>query len=308
MASVKRLFGNVYFLFALLVLIWSSYATINKFILLELDNYQSIFWIFTTSVVSYLATLPRSASMKEKMEPKDILTAVGLGVIAFSYYFFYAFALRLVPVVEASMLNYLFPLTIVLFAAVFHREKLTPLKIAAILLGLLGVFIIVTKGNFASFRLSNAFGDLSGLLCAISWGLFSNLARNMKKNPFLCNFIYIATSFVLSAAAMLAFSEFRLPSVGTLVLCAIVGLLNMNLGYSVWFKILTELPTTLVASVTFITPCMNLLAIVLVLGEKVSVVQLVGVLVVVFGIALQSGVLSFLFRRKGGPAAGQVRR
>lgn len=296
MSSVKKLFSNIWFLFAMLVLIWSAYATINKFILMELDNYQSIFWIFLTSSVSYLATLPRSASMKENMELRDILKAVGLGAIAFSYYFFYALALHRVPVVEASALNYLYPLMTVLFAAVIFKEKLTPVKIAAVLLGLLGVFIIVTKGNFSAIRLSDPLGDLSGLLCAVAWGLFSNLGRTMKKNPFLCNLIYVLTSFALSAVSMLVFSEFKLPSLRVLILCAIVGLLNLNLGYTVWFKLLNELPTTLVASVTFITPCLNLLVIVVVLGETVTSMQLLGAGVVIFGIMLQSGVLTTLLR------------
>lgn len=294
MEKIKRLAGSTPVMMGLLLCFWGSYATLSKFVLLELDNLQLNFYLFLFGLIVFPIFNGRLMRPVERMARSEILVVVLSGLCFFAYYFTYAYALNFIPAVEASMINYLFPIMIVVFAIFIHGEKLTWKKAAAIILGFLGVAVIATNGNLLGFRLSNPVGDLMALAAAMSWGLFSNLGKWLKRNNVLCNYLFIAMAFVLSAIAMFTMSGFKLPSVRSLLLLALMALTNLTLGLSIWMRILKTVPTTLVACMTFITPFINLLFITVFLGERMTGMQLVGALLVVLGIAVQSGILSRL--------------
>ncbi len=84
----------------------------------------------------------------------------------FGYHFFYFMALRHAPVVEASLIAYLWPLLIVIFSALLPQETLRSYHIIGGLLAFAGAGILVPGGQ--SFRLNQAYGLGYGaaLLCA----------------------------------------------------------------------------------------------------------------------------------------------
>src|SRR5256885_10465950 len=85
---------------------------------------------------------------------------VGVGGL-FGYHALYFLALRLAPPAEAGLLNYLWPLLIVLFSSLLPGERLLAHHIIGALLGLAGTVLLFT-GNGASF----APGDIPGLIAA----------------------------------------------------------------------------------------------------------------------------------------------
>jgi drug/metabolite transporter (DMT)-like permease len=72
-----------------------------------------------------------------------------LGVVGlFGYHALYFLALRLAPPAEAQLVNYLWPLLIVLFAALLPGERLRPHHVAGALLGLAGtVLLFIDRGG-----------------------------------------------------------------------------------------------------------------------------------------------------------------
>lgn len=194
------------------------------------------------------------------------------------------------------MLNYLFPVMIVLFSIPINGEKLNTMKVISILLGFSGMLIIVTKGDFTNIKMSNIIGDLLALGAAISWGIFSNLGKKNKINMYISNYIFTILSFFLSTICVLLFSGFSLPSPAGFIGVVWLGISNIVLCYYLWFKALKLTSTTLIASLTFITPFVTLLFIVFILGEKIYFVQILGLLVIFLGIALQN--MLYLFKRK----------
>src|SRR4029077_14154363 len=82
---------------------------------------------------------------------------VGVGGL-FGYHALYFLALRLAPPAEASLVNYLWPLLIVLFSSLLPGERLAPHHIIGALLGLAGTVLLFT-GNGGGF----ATGQMPGL-------------------------------------------------------------------------------------------------------------------------------------------------
>ena len=76
--------------------------------------------------------------------------AVGVGGL-FGYHALYFLALRFAPPAEAGLLNYLWPLLIVLFSSLLPGERLAPHHIIGALLGLAGTVLLFAgdTGRFA---------------------------------------------------------------------------------------------------------------------------------------------------------------
>jgi drug/metabolite transporter (DMT)-like permease len=101
---------------------------------------------------------------------------LGVGGI-FGYHLFYYTALRNAPPVEAGLINYLWPLLIVIFSALLPGEKLRPHHIIGALLGLAGAVLIVTGGQGLTIKAEYAFGYGAALIGALTWSSYSVLSR-----------------------------------------------------------------------------------------------------------------------------------
>jgi len=121
---------------------------------------------------------------------------LGVGGI-FGYHLFYYTALRNAPPVEAGLINYLWPLLIVVFSALLPGEKLRIHHIAGTLLALAGAVLVVTGGEGFTFRTEYAFGYGAALLGALAWSSYSVLSRRFASVP-----TDAVTGFCLAAAAL----------------------------------------------------------------------------------------------------------
>ncbi|MBP0016807.1 MAG: EamA family transporter [Cyanobacteria bacterium SBLK] len=101
-----------------------------------------------------------------------------LGIFGlFGYHFFYFLALQNAPVVEANLINYLWPLLIVLLSAFLPGEQLKWFHIVGAIAGFIGAGLLVTKGESFSFDPQYAIGYLAALICAFTWSCYSVLSR-----------------------------------------------------------------------------------------------------------------------------------
>jgi drug/metabolite transporter (DMT)-like permease len=100
---------------------------------------------------------------------------VGIGGL-FGYHFLYFLALRLAPPVEANLINYLWPLLIVLFSAFLPGERLRWFHLVGAGLGLVGTVLIVTGGEIR-LRAEYTAGYAAALGCAATWAAYSVRSR-----------------------------------------------------------------------------------------------------------------------------------
>ena len=101
---------------------------------------------------------------------------LGVGGL-FGYHALYFASLRIAPPVEAGLINYFWPLLIVLFSALLPGERLRAHHIIGALLALAGAALIVTGGRGFTFKSEYAFGYLCALGGALTWATYSVLSR-----------------------------------------------------------------------------------------------------------------------------------
>ena len=107
---------------------------------------------------------------------------VGVGGL-FGYHALYFLALRFAPPAEAGLLNYLWPLLIVLFSSLLPGERLAPHHIIGALLGLIGTVLLFagnSTGGFAPGQLPDLF---AAFVAAFVWAAYSVMSRKLKSVP-----------------------------------------------------------------------------------------------------------------------------
>lgn len=99
------------------------------------------------------------------------------------YHCAYFFAIQSAPPVEVSLIAYLWPLLIVLFAALLPGERLRLHHVAGVVLGLIGAVVIITRGGSVGLAGGLMPGHLIALFCAFVWSGYSVLSRRFGAVP-----------------------------------------------------------------------------------------------------------------------------
>lgn len=132
------------------------------------------------AAVAFASFLFRPAAFGAMKQP-PVAWVVGVGGL-FGYHALYFLALRFAPPAEAGLLNYLWPLLIVLFSSFLPGERLASHHIIGALLGLAGT-VLLLAGNTAGFAPSQIPGLAAAFLAAFVWAAYSVMSRKLKAVP-----------------------------------------------------------------------------------------------------------------------------
>jgi drug/metabolite transporter (DMT)-like permease len=132
------------------------------------------------ALVGPLTWIGRPGAIRALRQP-PLVWMVGVGGL-FGYHALYFLALRLAPPAEAGLLNYLWPLLIVLFSALLPGERLARHHVIGAILGLIGTALLFT-GNDAGFAPGQVPGLIAAFVAAFVWAAYSVMSRKLKSVP-----------------------------------------------------------------------------------------------------------------------------
>ncbi|HEX6882754.1 MAG TPA: DMT family transporter [Planctomycetota bacterium] len=200
---------------------------------------------------------------------------------------------ELASAANASILILLEPVTIVAIAWLVLGERVGPLKVLGLVLGLMGALAIVSEGaSLRALWAGEAFlGNLLLALHGILWGCHTPLALPLSRrhDAFdLCLRATLLSLLVLGPAALL---EAAAWSAGPTLLPALGWTLGLGLFVSfgatvLWLAALRHLQAATVAGFIFLQPLSGVLVGILFLGERLSPAALTGGTLIVVGVAL----------------------
>jgi drug/metabolite transporter (DMT)-like permease len=133
------------------------------------------------ALVGALAWIGRRDAIKSLHQPL-VVWMVGVGGL-FGYHSLYFLALRFAPPAEAGLLNYLWPLLIVLFSSLLPGERLAPHHIVGALLGLAGTVLLFAGNRGHQFAPGQIPGLIAAFVAAFVWATYSVLSRRFKAVP-----------------------------------------------------------------------------------------------------------------------------
>lgn len=102
----------------------------------------------------------------------------------FAYHALYFVALRLAPAAEANLINYLWPLLIVLLSALVPGGgRLRAAQVAGAVMGLAGTALLIGGGGDLGASSGSFWGYAAALSCALVWSSYSVLNRRFAGIP-----------------------------------------------------------------------------------------------------------------------------
>lgn len=175
----------------------------------------------------------------------------------FGYHFFLFMALRNAPVVEANLINYLWPLLIVLLSPVFlPNASLNSKHLVAAGLGFAGAFLIVTGGRLA-ISSEGLWGYLFAAASAFIWASYSLLLKRVPAFSTGAVGLFCLVSGALSLLCHWALeASYRISSAETPLLF-ILGLGPMGLAFYFWDSSLKKGDPRTIGSLSYLTPLLS---------------------------------------------------
>ena len=196
---------------------------------------------------------------------------LGIGVAGlFGYHFLLFIALRHAPPVEANLVNYLWPLQIVLLAPVLlPGMALRPGHLLAAFCGFAGAALAIL-GRGASGdagAVGWAWGYLPALGSALLWAVYSLLTRRVAPFPTVAVGLFGLVSGVL---ALLCHALLESPVTLTphdWVLVAVMGLGPLGAAFFLWDAALKRGDPRQIGVLSYLTPVLSTLMLVATTGE-----------------------------------------
>ena len=203
-----------------------------------------------------------------------LLMIGGVGQALITYLSLYA--LEFIPVGPLAFLFYTYPAWVALLAAVRKTEKLTPIRVMALSLALIGVTVMV--GTSATERL-NPKGVLLALMSALLYSVYLPSLEHLQRDipALVSTFLLIAGAAISFIVGALITGRLYLP-VGLTVWSNIflLGLVSTVIAFSTLIKGLSVLGPVRTAIIATVEPFFTALLGFAVLANQLTVTTLIG--------------------------------
>lgn len=280
-----------YLYILLTVLFWGSIATVGKLLLRNLDYFQVLLFttFFATIILFLVVVYLKKVEVIRKYNIKDFCQFALLGFIGvFLYHILLFTGLSFAPAQEVFIVNYTWPIWVMIFSVILFKKEINNKKILAIILGFIGVYVVISKGDFFSFTSVYAKGNLFALAGAISYGFFSVIGWKKNFEVFTSMMFYFGFSFVYTLIATIAFSNFPTVTANETIGLIWMGVFATGLSFCFWFLALKHGDIIEMSSIVFLTPFISLIYIYFLLGEEILLFSVVGLTIIVLGIFLNN--------------------
>jgi drug/metabolite transporter (DMT)-like permease len=212
-----------------------------------------------------------------KVPPKTLLVGVyGL----FGYHAALFAALQLAPAVQANLVNYLWPLLIVVLTPLFlSGTSLLPRHVIAALAGFAGAALAITSGGALSD--GGLLGYLFALLAAIIWATYSLLTKRLPHFDSSAVGLFALVSGLLALVAHLVFETPVTPSITQWLLLIALGLGPLGGAFYLWDYALKNGDAQRIGLLSFLTPLLSTTLLLVVTGKELSWLLVVSGLLIV---------------------------
>ena len=224
-----------------------------------------------TGIALVIGSVPAWPLMRQWRVP---LSTLALGVYGlFGYHFLLFIALRLAPPVEANLVNYLWPLLIVVLAPLFLPQlqlRLRPLHLVAAGLGFSGAALAILGAGGASAGSAWSWGYLPALGAAFVWASYSLLTRRVASFPtaaiglfgLLSGGLSLLCHALLEAPVSLAPRDW--------LLLAIMGLGPLGAAFFLWDRALKRGDPRQIGILSYVTPLASTALLMVVSGRPLT--------------------------------------
>ena len=220
---------------------------------------------------------------------RDFLFLVPLGLVGIgAFYLLYFFTVRESTVGTAAILLYSSPAFVALLAWIFLKETLGPLRLLALALTFGGIFLVV--GGYEPGALEVSLPVLAtGLLSGLTYGLYSIFGKPLAGHlepAIILSYALGFGSVLLVLAALPTFHTLVGLSSSSYALLVMLAVVHTALAFGLYTVGLKRLDAGQAAIVATVEPVVAGAIGVVLLGEELTALKVIGALLVLAGAAL----------------------
>lgn len=218
------------------------------------------------------STLALPAVLRDRAQWKIPAATLALGVYGlFGFHFLLFIALRHAPAVEANLVNYLWPLFMVVLAPLFLKGvRLSTVHVAAALLGFAGAAVAILGAAGGSSAGGWSWGYLLALGSAFIWASYSLLTRRVPAFPTAAIGLFGLVSGLLSLLCHWVLEPAAVLSAQDWLLLALMGLGPLGAAFFLWDKALKLGDARQIGILSYLTPLGSTALLMVVSGRALS--------------------------------------
>ncbi len=197
----------------------------------------------------------------------------------------YSVAALVLPAAMEAIFNSLSPMFGAIFAALWMNEKLTPRKIAGLLLGIGGVVIMSSLGGL-SLDLRTVLAVTACVLAPMCYGLAGVYIRTRASG--VRPMAVAGGSQLLGGLALLPFAALFPPAASAIdthvaLIVVTFALLCSAVAYIIYYKLIADIGPTKALTVTFLIPVFAMVWGLIFLGETINGSMILGAAIILAG-------------------------
>lgn len=281
------------------VIFWSTISSAFKISL----RHSSVLGLLlgaslTATIVLFLNLLVSGKlGLLKQFRPADYIRSAILGFMSpFLYYTVLIHAYDMLLAQEALVLNFVWPILLVLLSIPILKQKIGAKSLIAIAVSFAGVVVIATRGDLPGLRFSNPLGVVLALSTTVVWALYWLYNTKDSRDEALRLFVnfafgstYIFAAFVIQIGLLSTTDQrLQLPTAPGILGAVYVGLFELGITFLLWLKALRLSETTArVANLVYLVPFLGLLVINHAVGESILPSTVAGLILIITGIVLQ---------------------
>lgn len=257
------------------IVLWATLAPISAI----LGNLPPFFVTGTGLLIGSLISIAVSQGQLSRLEvpPKTLLVGV-YGLFGFHAALFAA--LQLAPAIQANLINYLWPLLLVVLSPIFLTGiSLRAKHVIAALIGFLGAALAITSGG--EMTSGSVVGYLFAFLAAVIWATYSLLTKRVPHFDSSAVGLFALVSGLLALVAHFFFESPVNPTTSQWLLLLALGLGPLGGAFYLWDYALKHGDPQRLGLLSFLTPLLSTTLLLIATGKELTwLLAVSGVLIV----------------------------
>lgn len=269
-------------------LFWAGNYVVGKIAIAEFSPLSLVYlrWLLALVPLFLVAQVVERPSWRQALRAWPWLLALSVFGLAGYNFLLYA-ALQFTDAFNASLINAFNPALIVLASVLFLRERLSWAALVGLLLALVGVLVILSKGSLLTLLdAQHNSGDLLMLGAIVSWTAYTIIGRRAPRLPPITSTALQGLVLVVGLTPIAAVQGIDLPqTAGGLWSLAYIAVFPSLLSYVLWNRALQTIePAKAGVFLNLITVFTAVLTILM--GQPLTLAQVIGGTIVIAGVAL----------------------
>jgi drug/metabolite transporter (DMT)-like permease len=267
----------------LAIFCWGSLAALGNLVI-----HLPPFYVLGVSFI--LGSIPGWFKPRELFPSLKISSWGILGYFAYHFFLFYSF--RYAPAIEANLINYLWPMILVLLTPVFFTNtKLKFYHFVGAGLSAIGCAVLVwSKG--ADLKWENFTGYLLALGAAISWPIYTIGRKKMALTS-----VWSIGGFCLGAGILCFITHAIIEPHVVLQwhdakILILMGLGPFGISFYAWDRAVSQGDTRVIGALSYLTPVLSTIGLILFAGQSLTIFTSISMILIIGGAS--SGLLDFL--------------